>query len=379
LKRTDKLEQVGGKSRLQGFIGDLDTYGTIEEAAGIVTRTYQHRRLYDAAKYIANAALHQDEDALERAEELIASIALGNNTKGVATFSEAIDRYMEEFAERRDNFKQGIATGVPTGLSDLDRLLGGLRKSRLYTLGGRPGYGKTSLALTIALYVASHAKHALFFSLEMDEDDIVEAALSAELEIDSSLLRDGDLEDHEAERMKRVAERMKRHNLQIADRTYLLSDICSQARQAHLRHPLDLIVVDYWQLVKIHVNGRGKNEQRHEEVAKIGRELKQLARQLQVPILALAQMSRESERKGSAPGMADLAESAGIEQNSDCVMLIYCRDEELARRENSLPYNLSIVVPKHRKGRLGVIDLRFRPKITKFQDTEVASYAEADD
>jgi replicative DNA helicase len=174
---------------------------------------------------------------------------------------------------------------------------------------------------------------------------------------------------------------MRGYDLKIDDRTSLLADIRTKARQVHLRQPLDLIVIDYLQLIDTTATGqRARNENRAEEVAKISKSLKKLARELKVPVLALAQMNRDSEKRGNAlPQLSDLGDSSGIEKDSDCVMFIYCNDEQAQRRDDNLPYDLSIIVKKHRNGRMGSVPLRFRPKLTKFQDTEVTQYAEADD
>lgn len=368
LDRQGKLEEVGGRSQLMDYTYSLDTLYSVEHFAESVKRTATMRKLYYASAEIAAAALSQDEDALDKAEQLITEIALDGNSKPVATFEEAIDRYMSDLEQRREDFVQGITGGTPTGLVALDRLLGGLRPSRLYTLAARPGYGKTALALTIALSIAKHAKHALFFSLEMDEGEIIERAVSAEVEIDQSLLRDGDISNEEWQRLQGASRALRTHDLKIDDRTYLLADIRTKARHIHMKKPLDLIVVDYLQLIDVSPASRGRNETRAEEVAKISKGLKKLSRELQVPILALAQMTRSGE--GETPQLKHLGDSSGIEKDSDCVMFLYCDEIEMEAREQNKPYDLSIIVRKHRHGRVGTVKVHFRPRITKFESQE---------
>lgn len=372
LTRANKLEEIGGRAQLMDYSDSLDTLFKVEDFAETVRRTSTMRKLYYASAEIATAALAQDDDALERAEQLITEIALNGTSKPTTTLSEALDRYIISLEERRKDFEQGITRGTPTGLVELDRILGGMHPSRLYTLAARPGFGKSAFALTVALYMAKHAKHAVFFSLEMDEPEIVERAVSAETEIDQTFLRDGDIKEDEMSRIRAIVRGMRGHDLKIDDRTYLLADIRTKARHIHMKKPLDLIVVDYLQLVDVNPSSRGKNETRTEEVAKISKGLKKLARELQVPILALAQLNREGE--GQAPQLKHLGESSGIEKDSDCVMLVYCDDVEMETREKNQPYDLNIIVRKHRQGRVGTAKVRFRPRITKFQDREQLTY-----
>lgn len=345
---------------------------TADDYAETIIRTGTMRSLYDAARQIAAKALAQDDDTVEFAEELIYAIALGSGKQQAASLNDVLDRYMSELQTRREQYASGNPTGIPTGYRELDNLLGGLRPSNLYTLAARPGRGKTALALLIALNIVKRAKHALFFSLEMDEAELAERILSSETEIDSAFLRDGDVTDLEYRDVEVRKDNLRDLDLQIDDRTYLLADIRTKARREHARKPLQLIVVDYLQLIDVSPTGREKHVARAEEVAKISKALKRLSRELKVPILALAQMNREIDRRGveATPQLADLGESSGIEKDSDTVMFLHVDKDEDAKSEKSEPYEVQVIVKKNRKGKKGTARLRFIPAFTRFENSE---------
>jgi replicative DNA helicase len=330
------------------------------------------RRVIDAAQEMTQLAWTKDATTVTRAQELVYSLAMDMQSKPIAPLSEVMDRYLSEFEAKRNELLDGKPSGIPTGFPDLDKMLGGLRRSKLYVLAARPGYGKSALALNIAANIVTHAKHALFFSLEMDEGELAERLLSADMEMPQEFLRDADLDvidNFQYKRLKSHASKLGKLDLKIDDRTYLLADIRNKALQANSKKPLDLIVVDYLQMMKLTAGGRSKNESRAEEIAELSRGLKKLARELHVPILALAQMNRESERRGNAlPQLSDLGESSGIEKDSDAVMFIYCNELQVEAREANLPYELTIIVRKHRSGRMGTVPLKFRPRLTKFEN-----------
>ena len=373
----DELSRMGHDPRQPGWnlddlYGSLATLNKVEDYVEIVLRAHTYRQLLQLAQEMADDAYHQREGALERAEQRFAAIALGSDTKPVATLAETIDRYIQAYDERRMLAKQGITRGVLTHFRDMDRLLGGLLPSRLYVLAARPSIGKTSLALNIALNIVQHARHVLFFSLEMDEDELTQRLLSMETHIDQAFLRDGDTNDEQDWNIREMARQLRRLDLKIDDRTYLLSQVRSKATTTHMQKPLDLIVVDYLQLIDASVEGRGRNELRTEEVGKLSKGLKRLARDLKVPVLALAQLNRKSEEY-DLPQLSHLGESSKIEQDSDVVMFIHCDESEIDKRNKSEPYRLNIIVRKHRNGRIGQIPLMFRPRLTKFE-TQAPEY-----
>lgn len=368
----DELSRLGYRVEVDGWslmelYDSMATLNPIEDYAAILIRTHGYREGLSTALKLADDCYHQREGALERASDALAAIVLGADSKPVSTIAQAVDRYMQEYTQRRDNFKKGIIPGVPTGFRDLDRLLNNLRRSRLYTLAARPGLAKTSLALNVSLNVILQMQHVIFFSLEMEEDELVQRLLSMDTHIDQTFLGNGDVDEAQDFAVRESANRLRQLDLKIDDRSYLLSHIRSKSMTEHRRKPLDLIVVDYMQLVEVSTEGRGRYEMRYEEVGKLSKGLKKLSRELKVPILALAQSSRKGD-ESEVPQLSHLGESSHIEKDSDCVMFIYCDELEMEKRNNNEPYRLSIAVRKHRNGRLGKVDLMFRPRLTKFEN-----------
>jgi len=306
---------------------------------------------------------------VQQLEEVAYQVALGTDTKSVQPLSAVLDRYIQALDQRREEYVEGTVGGLPTGFVELDRMLGGLRPSRLYTLAALTGYGKTSYALNIATFMALHAKHVLFFSAEMEEDELAERILSMVAEIPQDYLRDGNVDDDQYDKVAWARRRLAECRFEIDDSTHLLSEMRSKARKVHSQDPLDLIVVDYLQLLDYYPESRSKNEQRWEEIGKVSKDLKRMARELKVPVLVLAQMSRASEKRANdLPLLSDLAEGAGIERNSDAVIFLYVNATEAERREKSEPYEISVIVRKQRHGRVGTIGQTFRPRLTRFEN-----------
>jgi replicative DNA helicase len=358
--------------QLERYYNSVDAYQeSLEEHVEAVIFCATMRKVIDAGSEMVQLAWTKDPNTITRAQELVYSLAMDGQSKPVAPLSDVMERYVSEFEARRRELEEGRPSGIPTGFPDLDRMLGGLRRSKLYVLAARPGYGKSALSLNIASNIVQNARHALFFSLEMDEGELAERLLSADMEMPQEFLRDADMDEVHVKRLKAHAKRMSHFQMEIDDRIYLLADIRNKALQANSKKPLDLIVVDYLQMMKLTAGPRSKNESRAEEIAELSRGLKKLARELHVPVLALAQMNRESERRGNAlPQLSDLGESSGIEKDSDAVMFIYCDELQAEKREKNQPYELSIIVRKHRSGRMGTVQLKFRPRLTKFESAD---------
>lgn len=371
LRRRNLLATAEEHQPLGMLADSTAVLGDINETAQTLISEYTYRRLNDAAEEIHQMAGMRDVEALERAQALISDIVLGTDAKPSVTLSDAIDTYMTNLDTRRKDFLEGVAHGIPTGFKDLDHMLGGLQPSRLYTLAALTGYGKSSLAWQIALHVVMNSKRVQFFTLEMDIDELVQRALSMETEVDQKLLETGEIDDIEYRAVKVRAKKLKGCDLLMNDRVYSLSEIVSHAKKEHAKKPLNLIIVDYVQLMESATDGR-KHETRAEEVAKLSRGLKRLARELKVPVLALAQVNRDVEkRQVPEPKLSDLNESGGIARDSDCVMFIYATEEDVEKRKASQPFTAWIEVSKHRNGRMGRIPLLFAPRITKFRDTPV--------
>lgn len=368
LARQGTLEQIGGELYLEELQTDIQTLKAVRDHADIVRRTAQHRHLISATQEIAQAAYSQEENALELAEKLIYEIALhAHDTHTVRTLGDALDDYLIDLTSRYAKQNAGEAVGVPTGFVDLDRMLGGMQPSDLLILAARPSVGKTALSMNIAMYVASHAKRALFFSLEMSEKQLVQRILAMETPLDQSRLRDASINDVELDAIHETARRLHEYELCIDDTTRTLAALRSKARRMHAIKPLNLLIVDYLQLVHVSSDRNTRQGTRAEEVAQISRGLKELAKELAVPVLALAQLNRAVESRGDkVPQLSDLKESGAIEQDADTILFLHVTPDELKKRTECLPYNVSLNVGKQRNGRVGEVPLTFKPRSTKF-------------
>lgn len=356
--------------RLEDYYANFTaTITPLEDQVEKVQQAAVCRHLISAAQQIAVSAYHQDENALELAEQLIYQIAMGANTGTVSTLAEVKERYMQAFEERVKKRRAGILSGLPTGFTKLNGILDGLQPGELYVLAARPSGGKTSLALCIAANVVKQAARCLFFSLEQDELSLFQRLLGMEMPIDQSFLRAGEVNDQELDDIRFMADELAPLDLLIDDHTYTLAGICSHARREHAKSPLALICLDYLQFIDSEAAGRAKNKMRYEEVGDLTKGLRRLARELKVPILLLAQLNREVENRGNPkPRLSDLGESSKIEMDADTILFAYCDEVELARKEKSEPYKVHVVVAKQRNGRYGDEELWFRPRITRFQE-----------
>lgn len=373
LERQGKIEQMGISRRdLIEMTDSLDILSSVEDYANIIIRKATMRRLALASAEIAASAYAEDESALEKAEKLIYEIATGANSDSIPTFAQALDEYMIDLEDRISNREQGIAHGIPMGLVDVDKTIGGLQPGTLNTLAALTGFGKTAFALNIAVNVMQNAKRVLFFSLEMRRIELVQRVLSMEACVDQTFLRDAEIDKVTLQMLKARARALRECDLNIDDQTFLLSGIKSKARQMHARKPLDLLVIDYLQMVQTTPDGRAKHETRAEEIAKLSREMKRLACELNIPVLVLAQLNREvDKRQVKEPQLSDINESGGIGRDSDIVMFIYATEEEMEKRRRCEIHQVTLKVAKNRNGRVGEINLLFSPRITKFRNLEV--------
>jgi replicative DNA helicase len=350
----------------------------IEECAGIVIRKATMRRLAMASAEIAASAYAEDEDAVEKAEKLIYEIAVGANSDSIPTFAEALDNYMINLEQRIEDRKNGIARGLPTGFTEVDKVIGGLQPGTLSTLAALTGFGKSSWALSVAVNVIQYAKRVLFFSLEMSRDELIQRVLAMEVPTDQTFLRDGEIDRDMLQRVKARVQSLRQCDFNIDDQTFLLAGIKSKARQMHARKPLDLLVIDYLQMVQANPDGRSRHETRAEEIAKLSREMKRLARELNIPVLVLAQLNRDvDKRQTKEPQLSDINESGGIARDSDTVMFIYATEEEMEKRKQCVPHEVTLKIAKSRNSRTDDVQLVFSPRITKFRNDYGESAEEA--
>ncbi len=369
LERRGQLDEVGGPAYITELINAVPTAIHIEHYAGIVERTSVLRRLISAAGQIAQLAYEDKGEAdeiVDRAEEII----FGVSERWVRRDLAPISRIMKDVTDRIEYLAlhQGELMGVPTGFRLLDRLLGGLQKSDLIILAARPSVGKTALALNIAVNAAKrYGQRVAFFSLEMSGEQLVQRLLAAETGIDQQRLRLGQINEEEWPLLLEAAQVLSNTLLFIDDTPALSAmELRTKARRVHAEHGLDLIIVDYLQLMR----GDVRSENRVQEISYISRALKGLARELNVPVLALSQLSRAVEaRTDKRPVLSDLRESGSIEQDADIVMFIY--REEMYDEDTERQNIADIIVAKHRNGPTGVVSLYFKKELTKFLELEL--------
>ena len=367
LSRRNQLEDIGGPIFLTDLINATPTSIHVEYYARIIERTAVLRRLIDGATKIAKLAYEDTENVkeiIDRAESIIFGVSEQRTDKDLAPIRDALDTYYDRVEYLSQH--QGEIVGIPTNLRDLDKLLGGMQRSDLLILAGRPGMGKTSLALSIALQAARKwDKRIAVFSLEMSDEQLVQRLLSGETGIDSQRLRLGHIQEHEWSVLVQATTLLANTSIFLDDTPAIsVMDLRTKARRLEAEHGLDLIIVDYLQLM------RGtRSENRQQEISFISRSLKELARELRVPVLALSQLSRAVEsRHDKRPMLSDLRESGSIEQDADVVMFVY-RDE-VYNKDTEFPGVAEVIVAKHRSGPVGTFQVFFKKELTQFVDME---------
>lgn len=371
LEDGSSIDKIGGASYLTTLVNMVPSSAHIVHYANIVRRKGTLRRLISQATEIVSLGYQEDADLeslLDQAEQKLFSVSqkyLKQNFVSIAEIlHETFDRLDELHRER------GKLRGLPTGFKDLDNKLGGLQKSDLVILAARPSMGKTSLALDIIRNAAvTYKKNVAVFSLEMSKDQLVDRLLAAEADVDLWKMRTGKLSDigadNDFERIGHALGRLSEAPIYIDDQGALnIMELRTKARRLQAEHDLDLIVIDYLQLMQGH-----STDNRVQEVSEISRSLKILAKELNIPILALSQLSRAVEQRGGdkKPQLSDLRESGSIEQDADVVMFIY-RDEMYTGKDSKKPHVAEILIRKHRNGPTGEIELYFDGEKTTFKN-----------
>lgn len=368
LRRRGQLEAVGGAAYLAELVNEVPTTAHVEYYARIVERCALMRRLIDAAGKIAGIGYENPadvDDALDRAEQALFEISQRRVSQDFISMREALREYFETIEYLHEH--RGEAVGVPSGFHDLDQLTGGLHASDLVIIAGRPGVGKTGFALSLVRNVAVRSSAtAAIFSLEMSAEQLVQRLLCMEAAVDSQRIRSGYIDEFEWRRISEAFGVLSDAPIFIDDSAGItIHDLRMKARRLKSEHDLKLIVVDYLQLMQ----GRGL-ENRVQEVSEISRSLKGLARDLDVPVIALSQLSRAVEsRQDHRPMLSDLRESGSIEQDADIVMFIH--REELYKPDTDRKNIADIILAKHRNGPVGQVPIRFFPSQTRFADLEV--------
>jgi replicative DNA helicase len=370
LERDGKLADVGGASTIASLMNGVPTSANAVYYARIVAQKALYRRLIHVAGQIAALAYEEADAALEEAEQLI--FALGQ-AQGDASGLIPLQAVLSDCMTTLDALHERLTsiTGIPTGYRHLDAPLGGLQRSDLVILAARPGTGKTSFALGIARHACQQGYRVALFSLEMSRRQLGMRLLSMEAGLDQQRLRLGRVEDHEWEQLAAALGSLSEERLWIDDTAALsLASLRSRARLVQAQHGVDLVIVDYLQLMRANLDGK-RFQNREQEIAEISRGLKAVAKELDVPVLALAQLSRAVEvRASKIPQLSDLRESGSIENEADVVLFIY-RDD-LYNPESEAKGLADLIIAKHRNGPTGAIRLGFDPTQTRFYTLEGA-------
>jgi replicative DNA helicase len=384
LKRTEKLDTVGGVSYIATLASYAGTSAYLEEYAEIVKSKSILRKMIGAAQEVEKTALQEPNDvhaALDEAQSLFYKISQAANPNAGILISDLLSGvkastqlpFLKELQERQENYllKGGASqpgiTGIPTHFIDLDRVINGLNNSHLIILAARPAMGKTAFALNIAEHVCFKNKQPVgIFSLEMTAEQLLHRIVCSQAEVESDKIRTGALTGHEFQRIVGAVSEMQKHTMVIDDQPGLkITDLRARARRLKEAYDIKLLVIDYLQLI----SGSGSSrtvENRQNEISEISRMLKNLARELDIPVICLSQLSRKVEdRAGHRPLMSDLRESGSIEQDSDIVMF-------LLRREyydpNDKPGMAEVIVAKNRHGAVGNINLTFIKELAQFRN-----------
>ena len=381
LNREGKLEACGGAAYLSHLIANCPTPLDIEHYAQIVHRLAISRRLIEAARRIETIGYEADPDvnaSLSRAEDILYRLHHGQSTRDFVHIRQVLDKYFEEGAPTPDGGVEGYKGALPytlSGFTGLDELLGGFQHSDLIIVGGRPSMGKTSFVLNIARNAAvEQGACVALFSLEMARDSLVWRLLSSESGVNLSRIRLGLHTEEEEKRIMDATGILSGAAMYIDDTPQLrMAEMQSKAKRLNSEQRIDLIILDYLHLMQ----SDGRIESRVQEISLISRSLKGLARELDVPVLAVSQLSRLPELRAShIPQLSDLRESGSIEQDADVVIFVN-RDElhyptreawELLHAGEQYPPPAEIIVAKHRNGPIGQIRLRFVPRMAKFEN-----------
>lgn len=362
LKQQKKLTQAGGTSTITGLSNSISTAANVESYAKLIAEYAVKRRLITLAGEIGEQAFDEGNsarDLLDLAEKRIFNVTASQRS---TSFIPLKDTLVESF-ERLDELQRsgGELRGIATGFADLDRMLAGMQKSNLLILAARPGMGKTALSLNITHNAVVNDKRKVgFFSLEMSKEELVDRLLVAQADIDAWKLKTGRLDQQDFLRLSDAMGVLAEADLFIDDTPGMsIFEMRTKARRLKAEHDVDLILVDYLQLA----HGETKDN-RVQEVSEISQGLKNLARELRIPVLALSQLSRAIENRGEKnPQLSDLRESGAIEQDADVVMFLYRKDEDI--RES-----VSLKIAKHRNGPLGEVELFFRGDRIRFYGME---------
>ncbi|HAU30411.1 TPA: replicative DNA helicase [Candidatus Dependentiae bacterium] len=366
LSKKNQLEQIGGVVYLLSLQDDLTAVGLVEQHARLIKEKSVLRQLIGSATSIITTCYAQDnreiDAVLDEAERTIFAISNKRAAAGFIQLDIWLKRAFQQLSEVK--MQRSGVTGIPSGYRKLDEMTSGFQKSDFLVLAARPSVGKTALALRIAQHAAEVGFPVGFFSLEMSAEQLVLRLLSSESRIKHHLIRNAAISSDEWVDLTHAAARLAEMKFFIDDTAMqTIADLRTKARKLKADNDIQLLVIDYLQLL----HGSGRFENRHQEVSSISRSLKALAKELQIPILALSQLSRAVDsRVDRRPMLSDLRESGAIEQDADLIMFLY-RDI-LYNPDTEYPDQAELIVGKQRNGPTGTVHLRFQRELTTFED-----------
>ncbi len=377
LRARKEFDQIGGASYLSEILGLVGSSANIKYYAQIVRKKELLRKLIEASTHVAEISYDESEpleSILEEAERRVYEITTkGSSSNRLIAFQEMIEETWARIEKLADN--SGEMRGVPSGFKDLDHKLAGFQKSDLIILAARPSVGKSSLMLDFARNAAvKHGIPTAIFSLEMSKEQLVDRMLSAQSQVDSWKLRTAKLSlDEEFARLQQGMHELMKAPLYIDDTpANTILNMRSVLRRLHSDKPIGLVVVDYLQLM----NTAKSYDNMVNQVTEISRSLKGLAKEFNVPVIALSQLSRAVESRGGRPRLSDLRDSGSIEQDADVVMFIH-REDKYGENANTEKKNIvEILIEKHRNGPTGVIELYFDDKKTSFLSVEKSEFGD---
>lgn len=383
LKSAGKLQAAGGVAYLTTLVQYAGTSAYVEEYVEIVRKKAILRQMVHAARESEKKALLEPDDVystLDEAQENLFKISQNANTsigveiKEILLGVKSTNKlpYLKELQERQEEFykhdgDQPLITGLSTGFTDLDRLINGLSPSNLIIVAGRPSMGKTALALNIAENVAIERNVPVgVFSLEMMAEELLHRLICSQSEVESDKIKTGSLDGYEYQKIVEVVNCMQKHKIIIDDQPGMkITDLRARARRMKEVYGIGFLVIDYLQLLS-GARGHYNADNRQNEISEISRMLKNLARELEIPILCGSQLSRKvEERAGHRPMLSDLRESGSIEQDADIVMLMFRRDYY---NPNDKPGMAEVIIAKNRHGQVGDVQLTFRKKYAQFRN-----------
>ncbi len=368
LVKRKTLEAVGGRAYVAQLSSEVPTVSNVREYAKIVAEKAILRKLIQVADKVSSKSYEGSEvtlDILEFAEKGIFDIARGKQHGELTEISKIIIQNFQQIQQRSQT--KGSVTGVPSGLTDVDRKLSGFQKSDMIVLAARPSMGKTAFALNIALNAAKKSNaNVLIFSLEMSKEQLGQRLLSMESRVEAQKMSTGDVDKEDWDNMAQALDALGKMHIVIDDTPGVkLMEMKNKCRRMKAEQGLDLIIIDYLQLME----GERRTENRQQEITSISRGIKLLAREVDCPVIVLSQLSRAPEnRENHRPILADLRESGAIEQDADVVMFLY-RDEVYNEETEKLGI-CEVKIAKHRNGPIGTVEVAWQNKYTRFANLQ---------